>query len=82
MSSSVRVADFTKQLEPGPAAPLDACPPGMQQSQVQSSSPAKHSFVEIDHEIISMAILSLPLIQVGQLSVTGVRMCTKYWSTT
>ena len=36
----------------------------------------QHSFVEIGHEIISMAILSLPLIQVGQLSVTGKRMCT------
>ena len=32
-------------------------------------------------EIISMAILSLPLIQVGQLSVTGERMRTKYWLT-
>ena len=31
------------------------------------------SFVEIDHEIISTAILSLPLIQIGQLSVTGER---------
>ena len=36
----------------------------------------QHSFMKIDHEIISMAILSLPLIQVGQLSVTGERMCT------
>ena len=27
------------------------------------------------------AILSLPLIQVRQLSVTGERMCTKYWLT-
>ena len=36
----------------------------------------QHSFVEIGHEIISAAILSLPLIQVGQLSVTGERMCT------
>ena len=35
----------------------------------------QHSFVEIGHEIISTAILSLPLIQVGQLSVTGERMC-------
>ena len=25
----------------------------------------KHSFIEIDHEIISMAILFLPLFQVG-----------------
>ena len=39
----------------------------------------QHSFVDIDHEIISMAILSLPLIQEGQLSVSGERMCTKYW---
>ena len=30
-----------------------------------------HRFVEIGHEIISTAILSLPLIQEGQLSVTG-----------
>ena len=34
------------------------------------------SFVEIDHEIFSMVILSLPLIQEGQLSVSGERMCT------
>ena len=39
----------------------------------------QHSFVEISHEIISAAILSLPLIQEGQLSVTGDRICTKYW---
>ena len=36
----------------------------------------KHSFVEIDHEIFSTVILSLPLIQEGQLSVSGERMCT------
>ena len=35
----------------------------------------QHSFVEIDHEIFSMVILSLPLIQEGQLSVSGERMC-------
>ena len=35
-----------------------------------------HSFIEI-----STAILSLPLIQVGQLSVTGERICTLYWLT-
>ena len=33
----------------------------------------QHSFVEIDHEIFS---LSLPLIQEGQLSVSGERICT------
>ena len=34
-----------------------------------------HSFVEIDHEIFSTVILSLPLIQEEQLSVSGERMC-------
>ena len=36
----------------------------------------QHSFVETDFEIFSMVILSLPLIQEGQLSVSGERMCT------
>ena len=36
----------------------------------------QHSVVEIDHEIFSTVILSLPLIQEGQLSVSGERMCT------
>ena len=36
----------------------------------------QHSFVEIDHEIFSTVIPSLPLIQEGQLSVSGERMCT------
>ena len=36
----------------------------------------QHSFVEIDCEIFSTVILSLPLIQEGQLSVSGKRMCT------
>ena len=36
----------------------------------------QHSFMEIDHEIFSTVILSLPLIQEGQLSVSGKRMGT------
>ena len=36
----------------------------------------QHSFVEIDHEIFSTVIVSLPLIQEGHLSVSGERMCT------
>ena len=36
----------------------------------------QHSFAEINHEIFSTVILSLPLIQEGQLSVSGERMCT------
>ena len=34
----------------------------------------QQSFVEIDHEIFSTVILSLPLIQEGQLA-SGKRMC-------
>ena len=36
----------------------------------------QHSFVGINHEIFSTVILSLRLIQEGQLSVSGKRMCT------
>ena len=36
----------------------------------------QYPFVEIDHEIFSTVILSLPLTQEGQLSVSGERMCT------
>ena len=36
----------------------------------------QHSFMEIDHEIFSTVIRSLPLIQEGQLSVSYERMCT------
>ena len=38
----------------------------------------QYSFVDIGNKIISTAILTLPLIQEGHLSVTGERMCTKY----
>ena len=40
----------------------------------------QHSFVEIDHEIFSTVILSHPLIQEGQLSVSG-KECAQYWLT-
>ena len=36
----------------------------------------QYSFVEIDHEIFSTVILSLLLVQEGQLLVSGERMCT------
>ena len=36
----------------------------------------QHSFVEIGHETFSTVILSLPLIQEGQFSVSGERMGT------
>ena len=41
-----------------------------------SAHAMSETFVEIDHEIFSTVILSLPLIQEGQLSVSGERMCT------
>ena len=36
-----------------------------------------HTFVEIDHEIISAVIFLLPLIQEGLFSATSESMCTK-----
>ena len=48
---------------------------------MQAAAVLQHSFVEIGYEIISTAILPLLLIQIGQLLVTGQRMCTKYWLT-
>ena len=44
--------------------------------QVQTPLGRQHSFAEINHEIFSIVILSLPLIQEGQLSVSGKRMRT------
>ena len=49
------------------------------EQEVAGSTPAEVGnilLMEIDHEIFSMVILSLPLIQEGQLSVSGERMCT------
>ena len=40
-----------------------------------------HTFVELDHEIVSMAILLPSLVQEGLLSVTSKSVCTKYWLT-
>ena len=48
----------------GPVARSDVHPPSIQTVVGQSSSPAKYSYMEIGHEIISTAILSLPPIQV------------------
>ena len=61
-------------------AQLDVRPPGDQ--EVADSTPAKIGnilswrLIKIDHEIFSTVILSLSLIQEGQLSVSGERMCT------
>ena len=65
---------------------LNPRPPGLQLDALSDRRPGgrgfnprrgrQHSFVEIDHEIFSTVILSLLLIQEGQLSVSGERMCT------
>ena len=65
-----------KTMMPALVAQLDA--PSDWRQEVVGFNPSRgrqHSFVEIDHEIFSTVILSLPLIQEGQLSVSGERMC-------
>ena len=44
--------------------------------QVRLPPGRQHSYVEIDHDIFSMVILSLLLIQEEQLLVSGIRMST------
>ena len=69
--------EFKPPLQPASVAQLDA--PSDWRPGGRGFNPRRgrqHSFVEIDHEIFSMVILSLPLIQEGQLSVSGKRMCT------
>ena len=61
---------------PASVAQLDARPTGDQEDcRFDPRRGRQHSFVEIDHEIFSRVILSLLLIQEGQLSVSGERMC-------
>ena len=67
----------TLTLPPASVAQLDA--PSDWRPGGRGFNPRRgrqHSFVEIDHEVFSTIILSLPLIQEGQLSVSGERMCT------
>ena len=68
---------YIKIIKPASVAQLDALSdsrPGGRGFNPRRGR--QHSFVEIDHEIFTMVILSLPLIQEGQLSVSGERMCT------
>ena len=65
---------------PGPAAQLDVHPTlsDWYSGGYGFDPPVRQHFsMQIGHKIISTAILSLPLVQVGQLSVTGRRMRTK-----
>ena len=58
-------------------AQLDACRTSDQEMGVRSPSSRQLPVLEIDHEIYSVVILSLPLIQEGHLSVSGEKMCTR-----
>ena len=50
---------------------------------VTSLIPVKsYTSIEIDHEIIYMVFLLLPLIKEGLLSLTRESMCAKYWLNT
>ena len=55
-------------------AQLDVRPTCDQEVVGSNLTRSATSFVEIDHEILSMFILSLLLIQGGQVSVSGKRM--------
>ena len=58
-------------------AQFDARPTGVQ--EVPGSTPAEVDNIlswRFDHEIFSTVILSFLLIQEGQLSISGERMCT------
>ena len=59
---------------PGAVGRSEACPLGMQAAP--SSVPTSATFF---HAKVSTSIHLLPLIQEEQLSVTGERMCAKYW---
>ena len=50
----------------------------IKRSQVQSPPGPATFFVAINHGIFSVAILSHLLMQEGQLSVSGERICTSY----
>ena len=73
----IRINNIPHVNQPASVAHLDA--PSDWKPGAHGFNPRRgwqHSFVEIDHEIFSTVILSLPLIQEGQLSVSGERMCT------
>ena len=64
-----------RAMKPASVAQLDA--PSDWRPGGRGFNPCRgrqHSVIEIDHEIFSTVILSLPLIQEGQLSVSGERM--------
>ena len=72
---------FASITQPGGVARSDVRPPDIRTVAVSIHHPhfRQYSFMEIGYEIISTAILSLPLNQEGQMSVTGERRCTEFW---
>ena len=74
------IYSFLSPIWPGAVARSDASPPGMMQA-APGSIPTSGIFFLVDLAIkkLSTDIISLPLIQEEQLSVTGKRMGTKYW---
>ena len=72
----VSALNVTKLLESTLVAQLDARPTGDQEVAGSTPPGQQHISWRFDHEIFSTVILSPPLIQEGQLSVSGERMCT------
>ena len=69
-------SEFIQSRLPASVAQIDARPTGDQ--EVAGSTPAEVGNIlswRFDYEIFSTVILSLLLIQEGQLSVSGERMC-------
>ena len=73
---SLRGKNFLSREQPASVAQSDVCSSGDRRSRVRALPGRQHFFIEIDYEIFSTVILSLPLIQEELLSVSGERMCT------
>ena len=72
----IYISKFLQLHLPASVAQLDAPSDWRPGGRGFNPRRGQQHFVEIDHEIFSTVILSLPLIQEGQLSVSGERMCT------
>ena len=77
----LKIWAFKLVNRPGAVARSEACLLGMQAAQHARGPKFDPHIISwrLGHENISKAILPLLLIQEEQLSVTGERMCTKYW---
>ena len=73
---SAQNIDCGYSLEPPRRGGSNEYPQSMFLSRNKKNNDVYPCKPEIDHEIFSTVILSLPLIQEGQLSVSGERMCT------